>query len=70
MTTGFIGFIGVVLSGSVSNDLMWLIPPFIEHNSDNSGGKAFVWFGLVYNMFLCLGKWLNELQKIKAYFAK
>jgi len=23
--------------GSVSNDLMWLIPPFIEANSDNSG---------------------------------
>ena len=24
-------------SGSVSNDLMWLIPPFIEANSDNPG---------------------------------
>ena len=30
----------VCVAGSVSNDLMWLIPPFIEANGENTGKKT------------------------------
>ena len=41
--------------GSVSNDLMWLIPPFIEANSDNPGDglKVTFYFKLKLLPFFC-----------------